>query len=121
MRRIVIESPYAGDINRNLEYLGAALRDSLRRGEAPFASHALYTAVLDDDVSADRELGIAAGLRWGEMADATVVYTDLGISRGMEQGIAHAKRCRRPIEFRALGPTWRGPGASIAEVPGSVQ
>lgn len=47
---VIIESPYAGDVDRNLEYLRAAMRDCLKRGEAPFASHALYTqpGVLDD-------------------------------------------------------------------------
>lgn len=50
MRRVIVESPYAGDIERNMRYLRACLADCLRRGEAPFASHAIYTqpGVLDD-------------------------------------------------------------------------
>lgn len=50
MRRVIIESPYAGNVEANATYLRRCLRDSLLRGEAPFASHAIYTlpGVLDD-------------------------------------------------------------------------
>src|SRR5690606_40243334 len=55
-RLVIVESPYAAkeffDRVRNQDYARAALRDSLLRGEAPFASHLLYTqaGVLDDDI-----------------------------------------------------------------------
>lgn len=42
MKLVVVESPYAGDVERNLRYLRAAMADCLARGEAPFASHGLY-------------------------------------------------------------------------------
>lgn len=74
------------------------------RGEAPLASHLLYTqeGVLRDDVPADGQRGIDAGLAWGLVAQATVVYTDLGISKGMEYGIKNAQEANRPIEYRSL-------------------
>lgn len=124
MRLVVIESPYAGDfagdvakVERHLRYLRACMHDCLKRGEAPFASHGLYTqpGVLDDNDPADRELGIQAGFAWRAMADATVVYTDCGTSRGMEYGIRAAKELRtrnedgtsaHVIEYRTLGPDW---------------
>ena len=40
-RRVIVESPYAGDIETNVAYARAALRDCLSRGEAPIASHLL--------------------------------------------------------------------------------
>jgi hypothetical protein len=108
-KRVYLESPFAGDRERNAAYLKACMLDSLRRGEAPFASHALYTQFLDDDVPADRELGINAGLVWGETAELTVVYTDLGVSPGMQLGIERARSAGRPIEERSLpGWTWTG-------------
>jgi hypothetical protein len=58
--------------------------------------------VLDDLDADQRQQGIDAGLAWGDRAAATVVYTDHGISRGMEMGIAHAKAAGRPVEFRRL-------------------
>lgn len=104
MRLVIIESPYAGDVEANVEYARKALRDSLLRGEAPIASHLLYTQpnVLDDNVTHERNLGINAGLAWGEKADATVVYADLGVSNGMLLGMRRAILAKRPIEIRFI-------------------
>ena len=105
MRLVITESPYAGDIAANVAYARACVRDALARGEAPFASHLLYTqaGILRDEVPAEREKGIAAALAWYRGADAAVVYTDRGISRGMECGIAAAKAAGKAVEFRSLG------------------
>lgn len=102
---VIIESPYAGDVQANLTYLRACLRDSLLRGEAPFASHALYTqpGVLRDDVESERAAGIHAGFAWRRLAQKTVVYTDRGISGGMRYGIEHAKEHGHSVEYRELG------------------
>lgn len=104
MKLVILESPYAGDIAANVEYARACVRDSLSRGEAPIASHLLYTqpGILKDDVRAERQWGIDAGLAWGAVAQATVVYTDRGISDGMSYGIHAAKDAGRPIEYRTL-------------------
>jgi hypothetical protein len=109
---VLVESPFAGDVERNLRYLRAAMRDCLLRGEAPFASHALYTqeGVLDDDKPTERQLGIDAGLLWGAKAEKTVVYADFGISRGMEYGIENAERAGRRVEYRRL-PGWDLPAS----------
>lgn len=103
MRLVIVETPYAGDVARNVEYARRAMRDCLRRGEAPFLSHLLYTQVLCDLVPELRHIGISAGLEWGSRADATVVYTDNGISDGMQKGIEHAEKAGRPVEYRQLG------------------
>lgn len=105
MKFVIVESPYAGDIDRNVAYARAAMADCLGRGEAPFASHLLYTqpGVLRDEVPEERAKGIDAGLELAKRADLTVVYTDLGISRGMEYGVAAAQKAGRPIEYRSLG------------------
>ena len=105
MKLVIIESPYAGDVPRNEAYARRALADSLARGEAPFASHLLYTqpGVLDDKDLAERTQGIEAGLAWGERADLTAVYIDRGTSSGMAQGIQRAVDAGRPIEYRSIG------------------
>ena len=104
MRLVIIESPYAGNIEENIEYARAAVRDSLSRGEAPIASHLLYTqpGILRDEIPDERQWGIDAGLAWRHVSEATVVYTDMGISSGMEYGIARAKEAGKPVEFRTL-------------------
>lgn len=103
-RLVIVESPYAGDVEMNTRYARAAMRDCLLRGEAPYASHLLYTqpGVLADSDTEERDLGIGAGLAWGDKADATVLYTDLGISSGMKYGIQRAEAAGRPIEYRSL-------------------
>ena len=103
-RRVIVESPYAGDVETHVAYARAALRDCLARGEAPIASHLLYTqpGVLDDDVPEERLWGIEAGLAWSNVAEATVVYEDFGVSRGMQYGIERASREGRSIEFRVI-------------------
>lgn len=102
MKRVIIESPFAGDINLHMGYLRRCLRDSLMRGEAPFASHRIYTFCLNDIDPVEREIGMQAGFAWAERADLTAVYTDFDISEGMKEGIEHAIRCGRPVEYRTI-------------------
>jgi hypothetical protein len=106
MKRVILESPYAGDVERNLEYGRACLRDSLMRGEFPLASHLLLTqpGVLDDNNPAERKIGIHAGLAWCEFSEGTVVYADHGVTRGMYQGIDRAHALDKPVEYRRLLP-----------------
>ncbi|RRD21763.1 hypothetical protein ECB98_22650 [Brucellaceae bacterium VT-16-1752] len=99
---VIIESPYSGDVEHNTEYARACLLDSLRRGEAPIASHLLHTQVLDDLRPDERELGIEAGLAWYWVADKCVVYGDRGINGGMIEGIERAKRYGVLVEFRNI-------------------
>ena len=103
MRRVVIESPYAGDVVRNAKYARRCVLDSLRRGEAPFLSRLFYTQVLDDKIPADRALGIEAGLAWAGAADATILYTDYGVSVGMSASFIHARSLHRCVEERTIG------------------
>jgi hypothetical protein len=105
MKLVILESPYAGDVSANEDYARLCVRDSLSRGEAPIASHLLYTqpTILDDTVPEERQWGIDAGLAWGKVAEATVVYVDLGISNGMRYGVNNAIDADRPVEFRKLG------------------
>jgi hypothetical protein len=102
MRLVVLESPFSGETGKNVLYAREALRDCLLRGESPVASHLLYTQVLDDLIPEERTLGIEAGLAWLRVAEATVVYADLGISRGMAQGIAAARNQGLEVETRYL-------------------
>lgn len=107
MKLVVIESPFAGEVEKNLAYLRAAMADCLARGEAPYASHALYTqpGVLDDTKPDERELGINAGFRWGEKAALRAFYVDRGWSRGMRAGLVEAERLGQAKEIRSL-PGW---------------
>lgn len=109
MRRVILESPFAGDVAANMEYARACVRDSLLRGEAPLASHLLYTqaGILDDTDSRERAHGINAGHAWMHLAAAVVVYTDRGISGGMAAGITLAEFHGIPVERRSIAPVTR--------------
>lgn len=107
----IIESPYVGDHDRNLLYARRAMMDSLLRGEFPFASHLLYTQVLDDDISADREMGILAGLAWARRAQLSALYTDYGITPGMQRGLEFAQRLKLRIVRRTIGTNPEGVSA----------
>lgn len=104
-RLVILESPYAGDIERNLLYARRALRDSILRGESPIASHLLYTqpGVLHDADHSERALGMSLGWAWIYASDAVVAYTDYGISKGMEAGLARARSIAKPILHRQIG------------------
>jgi hypothetical protein len=108
MRLVIVESPFANPDPEvqaaNIEYARACVRDSLKRGEAPIASHLLYTqeGILDDTIPEERQHGIDAGLAWRDVAHASVIYVDRGISRGMAYGIKRAEEAGRPVEYRSL-------------------
>lgn len=105
---VILESPY-GNVDpavvaENVAYAYRCMRDSLLRGEAPFASHLLYTQMLDDRVPVEREIGIEAGFAWRQFAKLTVVYVDRGISTGMKFGIEDSRRRGVRIVYRELRP-----------------
>lgn len=100
----IIESPYAGEVEENVAYARRAMRHSLHRGEAPIASHLLYTqpGVLDDLIPGDRALGIRAGLEWRRVADQAAFYVDRGWSTGMLAALDLYRAEGFPFEIRTL-------------------
>jgi hypothetical protein len=114
---VLIEAPFAArtraDRKRNDAYLIAAMRDSLARGEFPYASALVFanSGVLDDNDPEHRTLGIEAGLAWGKMASLTACYVDNGLSDGVRLGIERAKKEGRPVELRHV-TGWQWPPRS---------
>lgn len=104
MKRVIIESPYAGNVEQNVDYARLCVRDALSRNEAPIASHLLYTqpGILDDNIPTERQRGIDAGLEWRSVAEATIVYQDFGVSRGMQYGIEKAMSDGIPVIYRKI-------------------
>jgi len=103
VRKVSIESPlkpigrhgsseedHKREYEENVAYARAAMLDCIQRGEAPFASHLLYTQVLDDAEADERKTGMRAGMHIGDAMDARVVYIDLGVSVGMRAAITRA-------------------------------
>lgn len=105
LKRVIIESPFGADPDLFIPYARRAVADCIQRGEAPLASHLLYTqpGILDDAIPDERNLGIAAGLSWYAVAEACIIYLDHGMSRGMVEGIRHARSLGIPTEERYIG------------------
>lgn len=105
IRRVVLESPYAGDTDRNISYARRAILDCISRGESPIASHLLFpTFILDDNVAASRRMGIDLGLAWHHACDAVVFYADLGFSPGMDGARTHCLAHGIHWEIRYIEP-----------------
>ena len=109
--RVIIESPYKPKDNvlnpvtalqENLEYARRCMSHSIGMGESPFLSHLLYTQVLDDKRSEEREMGMFLARSWYDVADMCAVYTDKGVSEGMKKGIEYARYVGIPVEERSL-------------------
>lgn len=104
MTRVIIESPFNGtpdEIKLNIEYAQLCLKKSLEAGEAPFASHLLYTQVLDDSIHTERRRGIDASKPWYEVVDKVAFCVDRGISNGMIEGAVQAVRSGLDFSFRS--------------------
>ncbi len=104
MKLVIIESPFAGDVEANIAYARRAVKDCLARGESPYASHLFFTqpGVLDDTKPEERKLGIEAGFAWGAAAESVVFYIDRGWSAGMVAGIDRAVARGATIQIRKM-------------------
>lgn len=114
IKLVILESPYAGQIEQNLSYARRAALDCAHRGEAIAASHLLYTQFLDDGQPEHRELGIKLGLAWRRVVDYSVFYTDRGWSHGMRAALASAQAEGHRFLFRSLEGNIRLPIGLLA-------
>ena len=96
MKLIYVASPYAGDVEKNVEYAKLACRAVVENGDACFAPHLLYPAILDDSIPEERQAGIKMGLAFLCRCDELWVFGPV-ISSGMQEEIAAAERLRIPV------------------------
>lgn len=99
----IVESPFAGDVERNRGYALRCCADCLARGEVPYASHVFFTQFLQDLQPQERELGLTAGYAFWRGANKVAFYVDLGMSGGMERAKKRAVAIGMPWEERSLG------------------
>ena len=97
MKLIYVASPYAGDINKNIEYAKQACQYVLKEGNAFFCPHLLYPQVLDDNNPEERRLGINIGKEVLIKCDELWVFGE-HISEGMLEEIEFAKEIDIPVK-----------------------
>lgn len=95
---VYIASPYAGDVERNIEFARAACRYCIEQGHTPIAVHLLYTqpGMLDDTNPAEREVGLKLGHHVLEKCDEVWVCGDF-ISPGMAKELELAMEIAIPV------------------------
>lgn len=98
-KTVCVESPLKGDLPKNLEYARQCLRYVLDKGHAPFASHLLYTQVLDDRVKWQRDKSLNAGIDFGRLCEERWFFTGLGMSEGMKLALNSANEVGQHIEI----------------------
>lgn len=103
LRRVIIESPYSGDVVANTAYLDRCFLDALSRGEAPIASHgSRLVHVLNDHDAHQRRQGMDAGLAWYAGAELIAFYVDRGMTTGMVEALEYAIKLGIKFELRRL-------------------
>ena len=102
MKTVAIESPLAGDFEKNRRYALWCAYVCQLRGEAAYASHLFYTQFLDDENKTHRTFGIEAGYEWAAKADEIVFFTDFGMSRGMYKALDKWRAEEKPYRFDVL-------------------
>ncbi len=124
---VVVESPYAPKFGKeshaafsvmdrsiNMRFAYAAQKSLLLQGHMPSASHTEFThdGILNDAVTHERVLGIAAGLAKTLFFDESRLYDNRGVSNGMEKGVDFAVKVGRPVHRYRVSDLpveyWRG-------------
>jgi len=95
---VFICSPFAGDMEANLEKAKRYMRFAVEQGVIPFAPHLLYPQILNENVIRERELGIDFGLVWLTKCRELWVFGDK-VSAGMELEIEKAKDRNMVIRY----------------------
>lgn len=105
-RRVILEMPTENGVLGFSPvvvkvYRKMCLHDSVKtNNEAPLDLGSIFCA---------EELGASYGRcihEWSVMADAVIVYTDIGLSPQMSLSIAKYNSSGTPVEYRTLGPSW---------------
>jgi len=96
MKLIYVASPYAGDIEKNIELAKRACRHVMNEGHAFFTPHLLYPQVLNDENPAERQVGLSMGLAVLPHCDELWCFGSR-ISQGMQLEIEEADRQGIPV------------------------
>lgn len=95
---VYICSPYAGDVETNVQKARRYCRFAVDKGYIPIAPHLLFTQFLNDDSPKERQLGIFFGNAVMSKCSEVWVFGE-HISNGMEAEIKRAKWKNYPLRY----------------------
>ena len=95
---VYIASPYAGDIEHNIERTRHYCRFAVSQGYIPLAPHLHYPQFMDDNNKQERELGLFFALVLLGKCDELWVCGS-HVSKGMETEIAKAQKRGMKIKY----------------------
>ena len=91
MKQIFVCSPLKGDIKKNLRRAKTYCLFVIRKGHIPIAPHLYFSQLLNDNIPADRELGMTMGTVLLEQCEELWVFGPT-ISEGMKADIKRARQ-----------------------------
>jgi len=96
---VYICSPYAGDIEKNVERARLYSRFAVEEGCIPLTVHLLYPQFMNDENPAERELALRFGNVLMSKCAQVWVFAGHGISAGMAGEIEHAQNKGYSIRY----------------------
>ena len=100
---VYICSPYAGDIERNVENAKRYCRFALQNSAIPLAPHLLFPQFMDDEDPRERALALHMNLVLLSKCAALWVFGDT-ITKGMRLEIDRAKQKKQTIRYFTSEP-----------------
>jgi len=97
MPLVYICSPYAGDIDTNIQNAKLYCRYAIEKDCIPIAPHLLYPQILNEDNADERALGLYFALRLLRFCDEVWVFGDK-ITDGMRREIYQASKDKTPVK-----------------------
>ena len=95
---VYIASPYAGEVEKNIEFAKTACRYAMEQNCTPIAVHLLYPQFMDDNNPAERKLGMSFGNALMDRCSGVWVCGDR-LSSGMEAEFDRASEKNMTIKF----------------------
>ena len=98
--KIYVCSPYKGkeeNYKKAVEYCKLIAA----QGHIPFASHVMLHGILDDEIEAERQKGLLAGLEMVKIVDELWIFGEV-VTSGMKSEIELSKSLGKEV-FRCLG------------------
>ena len=95
---VYICSPYAGNVEQNVNMARVYSRFAVKNTCIPLAPHLLYPQFMDDGSPAERELALFMGLVLLTKCEQVWVFGGV-ISAGMAEEIAKAEKKKIPVRY----------------------